>query len=76
MERYEHYKQLLESLVILMRNFNASKALSNFDSAQGAGAQAQQRYVKLPATQRRGKRTNATMRYSFESVLYPALLLV
>ena len=25
---------------ILMRNFNASKALSNFDSAQGAGAQA------------------------------------
>ena len=31
-------------------------------AAQGAEAKAQQRYVKLPATQRRGKRTNATMR--------------
>ena len=49
-------------MLILMRNFNASKALSNFDSVQGAGAQAQQRCVKLPATQRQGKRTNATMR--------------
>ena len=56
-------------MLILMRNFSASKALSNFDSVQGAGAQAQQRCVKLPATQRRGKRTNATMRKSFESVL-------
>ena len=26
--------------LILMRNFNASKALSNFDLGQGAGAQA------------------------------------
>ena len=39
-------------MLILMRNFDASKALSNFDSVQGAGAQAQQRGVKLPAAQR------------------------
>ena len=52
----------LKRCFILMRNFNASKALSNFVPAQGAGAQAKQRYVKLPATQCRGKMTDATMR--------------
>ena len=47
---------------ILMKSLKASKASSNFGSAQGASAKSQQRCVELAATQRRVKIADATMR--------------